>query len=94
VNNEYLAQGKLKVELFGRGMAWLDTGNHRSMLAAANFIEAVQTRQGQYISCLEEIAYRRGFINKTQLLAQAEKLSKTEYGQYLFMVAETVNVKK
>lgn len=89
VNNAYLAQGELKVELFGRGMAWLDTGNHRAMLDAANFIEAVQTRQGQYISCLEEIAYRRGFINKQQLLQQAERLSKTEYGKYLFYVADT-----
>lgn len=89
VNNAYLAEGELKVELFGRGMAWLDTGNHRAMLDAANFIEAVQTRQGQYISCLEEIAYRRGFINKEQLLQQAERLSKTEYGKYLFFVAET-----
>ncbi|MEG0616015.1 MAG: glucose-1-phosphate thymidylyltransferase RfbA [Oscillospiraceae bacterium] len=93
INNEYLAMGELKVELFGRGMAWLDTGNHRAMLDAANFIEAVQTRQGQYISCLEEIAYRRGFINKKQLLAQAEKLAKTEYGKYLFFVAESVKEK-
>ncbi|MEG0180078.1 MAG: sugar phosphate nucleotidyltransferase, partial [Oscillospiraceae bacterium] len=93
INNEYLAIGELKVELFGRGMAWLDTGNHRAMLDAANFIEAVQTRQGQYISCLEEIAYRRGFINKKQLLAQAEKLAKTEYGKYLFFVAESVKEK-
>lgn len=89
VNNAYLALGELKVELFGRGMAWLDTGNHRAMMDAANFIEAVQTRQGQYISCLEEIAYRRGFITKAQLLQQAEILSKTEYGKYLFFVAET-----
>lgn len=94
VNNAYLEMGKLKVELFGRGMAWLDTGNHRAMLDAANFIEAVQTRQGQYISCLEEIAYRRGFINKEQLLAQAEKLQKTEYGKYLYYVAETVHPKQ
>ncbi|MEG1125692.1 MAG: glucose-1-phosphate thymidylyltransferase, partial [Oscillospiraceae bacterium] len=67
--------------------------NHRAMLDAANFIEAVQTRQGQYISCLEEIAYRRGFITREQLLAQAEKLSKTEYGKYLFFVAESVKQK-
>ncbi|MEF9975725.1 MAG: glucose-1-phosphate thymidylyltransferase RfbA [Oscillospiraceae bacterium] len=93
VNNAYLDMGELKVELFGRGMAWLDTGNHRAMLDAANFIEAVQTRQGQYISCLEEIAYRRGFITREQLLAQAEKLSKTEYGKYLFFVAESVKQK-
>ncbi len=90
INNEYLKRGELKVELFGRGMAWLDTGNHRAMQAACNFIEAVQTRQGQYVSCLEEIAYRRGFITKQQLLQQAEKLAKTEYGEYLYFVAETV----
>jgi len=89
VNNEYLRRGKLKVELLGRGMAWLDTGNHRAMLAAANFVEAVQTRQGLYISCLEEIAYRQGFINKDQLLEQANRMKTTEYGQYLFQVADT-----
>ena len=83
VNNAYLEQGKLKVELFGRGMAWLDTGTHRAMLDAANFIEAVQTRQGLYVACLEEIAYRNGFIDKAQLLKQADRFQKTEYGQYL-----------
>ncbi len=93
VNNAYLELGELKVELFGRGMAWLDTGNHRAMLAAANFIEAVQTRQGLYVACLEEIAYRNGFIDKEQLLKQAERLKTTEYGQYLYQVAETVKVK-
>ena len=75
VNNAYLEQGKLKVELFGRGMAWLDTGTHRAMLDAANFIEAVQTRQGLYVACLEEIAYRNGFIDKAQLLKQADRFS-------------------
>ncbi len=90
VNNAYLAAGKLKVELFGRGMAWLDTGNHRSMLAAANFVEAVQTRQGLYIACLEEIAYRNGWIDKQALLSQADRLKTTEYGQYLYQVAEMV----
>lgn len=88
INNEYLNRGTLKVELFGRGMAWLDTGTHRAMLDAANFIEAVQTRQGLYVACLEEIAYANGFINKEQLLAQATKLKTTEYGQYLFKLAE------
>ena len=78
VNNAYLEQGKLKVELFGRGMAWLDTGTHRAMLDAANFIEAVQTRQGLYVACLEEIAYRNGFIDKAQLLKQADRFQKTE----------------
>lgn len=93
VNNAYLEMGELKVELFGRGMAWLDTGNHRAMLDAANFIEAVQTRQGLYVACLEEIAYRNKFINKEQLLKQADRLKTTEYGQYLYQIAETVKVK-
>lgn len=90
VNNAYLEQGQLKVELFGRGMAWLDTGNHRALLAAANFVEAVQTRQGLYIACLEEIAYRQAFITREQLLEGADRLAKTEYGQYLRHIAETV----
>lgn len=88
INNEYLHRGSLKVELFGRGMAWLDTGNHRAMLDAANFIEAVQTRQGLYVACLEEIAYNNGFITKDQLLDQAFRLKTTEYGQYLYKVAQ------
>ena len=87
VNNEYLRRGKLKVELFGRGMAWLDTGTHRGLLEASNFVEAVQTRQGLYIACLEEIAYRKGYINKEQLLELAKPLMKTEYGQYLVRIA-------
>lgn len=88
VNNEYLRRGTLKVELFGRGMAWLDTGTHGAMLDAANFIEAVQTRQGLYVACLEEIAYHNGFIGRRQLLEQAERLKATEYGRYLFKTAE------
>ncbi len=87
VNNEYLKRGKLRVELFGRGMAWLDTGTHHSMLAAANFIEAVQTRQGLYIACLEEIAYHNGFITKEDLLRQGQLMGATEYGQYLLKIA-------
>lgn len=87
VNNEYLRRGKLKVELFGRGMAWLDTGTHKGLLDASNFVEAVQTRQGLYIACLEEIAYRKGYINKEQLLELAKPLMKTEYGQYLVRIA-------
>ena len=87
VNNEYLRRKQLRVELFGRGMAWLDTGNHRSMLAASNFVEAVQTRQGLYIACLEEIAYRQKFIDKKQLLVLADRLKQTEYGNYLYTVA-------
>lgn len=87
VNNEYLRRGKLKVELFGRGMAWLDTGTHKGLLEASNFVEAVQTRQGLYIACLEEISYRKGYINKEQLLELAKPLMKTEYGQYLVKVS-------
>ncbi len=87
VNNEYLRQGALKVELFGRGMAWLDTGTHKAMLDAANYVEAVQTRQGLYIACIEEIAYRKGFIGREALLEQAERLKSTEYGQYLKRIA-------
>ena len=94
VNNAYLEQGSLKVELFGRGMAWLDTGTHHAMLDAANFIEAVQTRQGLYVACLEEIAYRNGFINRDQLLERAKAMSKTEYGQYLFTIADMVKEKR
>lgn len=93
VNNEYLRRGQLKVELFGRGMAWLDTGNHRAMLDAANFVDAVQQRQGLYISCLEEIAYRQKYIDKSQLLRLADDLKQTEYGQYLYHIAETVHIK-
>ena len=88
VNNEYLRRGMLKVELFGRGMAWLDTGTHRGLLDAANFVEAMQTRQGLYVACIEEIAYRRGFIDKNQLLCLAEPLAKIDYGKYLMRVAE------
>ncbi|MDP4178308.1 MAG: glucose-1-phosphate thymidylyltransferase RfbA [Bacillota bacterium] len=87
VNNEYLRRGKLKVELFGRGMAWLDTGTHRGLLNAANFVEAIQTRQGLYVSCIEEIAYRKGYINKETLIELAVPLEKTEYGRYLLDIA-------
>lgn len=90
INNEYLRRGKLKVELFGRGMAWLDTGTHRGLLDAANYVEAVQTRQGLFVSCLEEIAYRKGYINKERLLELAQPLLKTEYGQYLVKIANEV----
>ncbi len=87
VNNEYLKRGNLKVELFGRGMAWLDTGTHDSLLAASNFVEAIQKRQGLYIACLEEIAYKRGYISKDQLLEQAKQLGNTDYGRYLLDIA-------
>lgn len=87
VNEEYLKKGKLKVELFGRGMAWLDTGTHQGLLEASNFVEAVQKRQGLYISCIEEIAYRMKYISKEQLEDLAQPLLKTEYGKYLVSIA-------
>ena len=88
VNNDYLSRGELSVETLGRGFAWLDTGNHDMLLAAANFVSSLQKRQGLYVSCIEEIAYKRGFIDKEQLKALAQPLLKTEYGKYLLDVAE------
>ncbi len=87
INNEYLRRGELHVETLGRGFAWLDTGNHDSLLDAADFVAAFQKRQGLYISCIEEIAYKRGFITKEQLLQLAEPLMKTDYGRYMVEVA-------
>ena len=87
INNEYLKRGTLMVETLGRGFAWLDTGNHDSLLDAADFVAAVQKRQGLYISCIEEIAYKKGFITKEQLLKLAEPLMKTDYGKYMVEVA-------
>ncbi len=87
VNNEYLERGTLHVETLGRGFAWLDTGNHDSLLDAADFVSAFQKRQGLYISCIEEIAFKRGFIDKDQLIKLSEPLIKTAYGQYLREVA-------
>ena len=88
VNNEYLKRGLLKVELFGRGMAWLDTGTHEGLLEAANFVSIIQKRQGLYVACLEEIAYHKGYITKQQLIDLAQPMLKTEYGQYLIFIAE------
>ncbi|MBE5896152.1 MAG: glucose-1-phosphate thymidylyltransferase RfbA [Lachnospiraceae bacterium] len=88
VNNEYLNRGNLHVETLGRGFAWLDTGNHDMLLNAANFVATFQKRQGMYVSCIEEIAYKRGFITKEQLVELAQPLLKTEYGQYLIDVSE------
>ena len=88
VNNAYLQRGDLRVELFGRGLAWLDTGSHESLLEAANFVSIVQKRQGLYIACVEEIAYRMGYIGKEQLVELAQPMLKTDYGQYLLRVAE------
>ncbi|MBR0172484.1 MAG: glucose-1-phosphate thymidylyltransferase RfbA [Lachnospiraceae bacterium] len=87
VNNEYLSRGKLRVEIMGRGFAWLDTGTHDSLLDAADFVAAFQKRQGLYVSCIEEIAYKRGFIDREQLLTLAKPLMKTAYGDYLTEVA-------
>jgi glucose-1-phosphate thymidylyltransferase len=87
INNEYLNRGTLMVETLGRGFAWLDTGNHDMLLDAADFVAAFQKRQGMYISCIEEIAYRKGFITRDQLLKLAEPLMKTAYGEYLVEVA-------
>lgn len=87
INNEYLRQKRLHIQILGRGFAWLDTGNHDALLDAADFVAAFQKRQGLYISCIEEIAYKRGFITKEQLLTLAEPLMKTNYGKYLVEVA-------
>ena len=87
VNNAYLERGDLHVETLGRGFAWLDTGNHDALLDAADFVATFQKRQGLYISCIEEIAYKRGFIDKEQLLKLAQPLLKTAYGKYLVEVA-------
>lgn len=88
VNNEYLRRGQLKVELFGRGFAWLDTGNPSDLLEAANFIETIQKRQGMFVSCIEEIAFKRGWINAEQLTNRAASLGKTDYATYLTYLAE------
>ena len=84
VNQEYLKRGKLKVELLGRGFAWLDTGTHDSLIEAGQFVQTVEHRQGYKIACLEEIAYRNGWINKEKILEIAKPLSKNGYGQYLY----------
>lgn len=89
VNNVYLKQGQLKVELMGRGMAWLDTGTHESLLEASQFIATIEKRQGLKIACPEEIAYRRGYIDDAQLEALAQQLKKNEYGRYLLQLLES-----
>lgn len=87
INNEYLRRGTLMVEKFGRGFAWLDTGNHDSLLDASDFVAAFQKRQGLYISCIEEIAYKMGYIDQEQLMKLAQPLLKTNYGKYLVDIA-------
>lgn len=88
INNEYLKRGNLKVELLRRGMAWLDTGNPSNMMKAGMFVETVQERQGLYVACLEEIAYRKGFINKEQLYELGDNLKQTEYGKYILSICK------
>jgi glucose-1-phosphate thymidylyltransferase len=88
VNQEYLEHGSLKVELMGRGYAWLDTGTHESLLEASNFIQTIENRQGLKVACLEEIACEMGYITKEQLLELAEPLKKNGYGQYLIQRAK------
>ena len=92
INNAYLERGELSVELMGRGMAWLDTGTPAGMLKAAEYVEAVQSRQGYFIACIEEIAYRRKFIDSDQLRTLGEKLKKTDYGRYLISIADEEQV--
>jgi glucose-1-phosphate thymidylyltransferase len=87
VNNAYQARGQLSVELLGRGFAWLDTGTHDSLMEAGQFVQTVEHRQGLKVACLEEIAFRNGWLSRSDLLHQAEKLKKTSYGEYLFKVA-------
>jgi glucose-1-phosphate thymidylyltransferase len=91
VNQMYLSEGRLNVELMGRGYAWLDTGTHESLLEASNFIETIEKRQGLKVACIEEIAFEKGFINKEQLIELAQPLAKNQYGQYLLRRAEEVN---
>lgn len=90
VNGAYLKQNKLRVELFGRGMAWLDTGTCEGLTEASGFVQAIQKRQSLYIACIEEIAFRQGWINKQQLLQLAEPMKKTEYGQYMIRIAQEI----
>lgn len=88
LNKMYLEEKNLKVNLLGRGFAWLDTGNHKNLLQASNFIETIQERQGNYVACIEEIAYKNGWITKDQLKELAKPLLKTEYGKYLLDISE------
>jgi len=87
VNRIYLERGELFTEIMGRGYAWLDTGTHRSMLHAANFIQTIEERQGLKVACLEEIAFRKGYIDRAKLIAEGERLAKTSYGEYLLAIA-------
>ena len=88
VNQKYLEQGDLKVELMGRGYAWLDTGTHESLLEASNYIQTIENSQGLKVACIEEIAYEMGYISKEKLIELAQPLKKNQYGQYLLRRAE------
>ncbi|MDY2801497.1 MAG: sugar phosphate nucleotidyltransferase, partial [Fusobacterium mortiferum] len=90
LNRLYLEEKTLKVNLLGRGFAWLDTGTHKNLLQASNFIETIQERQGNYVACIEEIAYRNGWISREDLLRLAEPLLKTDYGKYLVEVSQEI----
>ena len=90
VNQVYLKRGNLKVEVMGRGFAWLDTGTHEALLDASNYIQTIENRQGLKVACIEEIAYEKGYISKAQLLALAEPLKKNDYGQYLIHRAKEI----
>ena len=89
INNYYLSMGKLKVTLMGRGMAWLDTGSPKNMLKASQFVQTIQEMQGFYISCIEELSWRRGFIDTNQLLQLGNSLGMTDYGKYLIRLAKS-----
>ena len=88
LNQDYLAEDRLRVELMGRGYAWLDTGTHESLLEASNYIQTIENRQGLKVACIEEIAYEMGYITKEKLLELAEPLKKNQYGQYLIRRAK------
>lgn len=94
VNEEYLRRGQLQVKILGRGVAWLDTGTYEGLNEASNFVRTIQKRQGLYVSCVEEIAYRMGYIDKEQLIKLAQTTLKTDYGQYLMMIANEKKVRE
>ena len=94
VNEEYLRRGQLQVKILGRGVAWLDTGTYEGLNEASNFVRTIQKRQGLYVSCIEEIAYRMGYIDKAQLIKLAQSTLKTDYGQYLVTVANEKKVRE
>jgi glucose-1-phosphate thymidylyltransferase len=94
LNRLYLEENRLKVQLMGRGMAWLDTGTHESLLEASNFIATIENRQGLKVACIEEIAFKKNFINKNQILILAEMLKNNQYGEYIYRIANEDNNSK